>query len=120
MCSMTRATTAILLAAAALAACDYLPTGYTEIRLILENPTQFEGKEVKVRGTVVDVMKIPILEIRVFMLSDGTGQIPIQTTGSVPAAKQNVSLKGRVESTAIIGGQSLGLRIMEIDRLQTR
>ena len=117
---MRRATVVLLSALTFLAACDYLPFDYTEIRLILENPTQFEGKEVKVRGAVVDVLKIPILEIRVFMLDDGTAQMPIQTSGPVPGLKQNVHLKGRVESTAIIGGKSLGLRVMEVERLQTR
>ena len=53
-------------------------------------------------------------------VNDGTGQIPVQTSSPVPGFKQNVSLKGRVESTAIIGGQSFGLRIMEVERLQTR
>ena len=97
--------------------CDQLPFGYTELRAIAENPAQFEGKEVKVRGTVVDVVKLPILEIRVFVLKDETGQMPVQTTNAVPALNQEVMLKGRVESTAIIGGQSLGLRIMETQRL---
>ena len=117
---MKRATVVIVLAVTFLAACDYLPIGYTEIRSIVANPTQYEGKEVKVRGAVVDVLKVPILEIRVFMLNDGTGQIPIQTSAPVPGINQNVSLKGRLESTVIIGGQSLGLRIMEVERLLVR
>jgi hypothetical protein len=106
-----------LLLATGLAGCDQLPFGYTELRAIAENPARFEGKEVKVKGTVVDVMKLPILEIRVFVLKDATGQMSVQTSNAMPALNQNVVLKGRVESTAIIGGQSLGVRIMETQRL---
>jgi cytochrome c-type biogenesis protein CcmE len=105
--------------ALALAACDQLPFGYTDLRAIEQNPAQYEGKEVKVRGTVVDVLKLPIVDIRVFTLRDETGQLPIHTNGAVPALKQSVAVKGRVESAAIIGGQSLGLRVVEIERLRT-
>jgi len=107
-----------VLAAALLAACDLLPIGYTDIRAIVASPPQFEGREVKIRGTVTDVVKVPLIEIRVFVLDDGTGRIPVQTSGTLPALKQSVSLKGRIESAAIIGGQSLGLRVMETERLR--
>lgn len=106
-----------LLLVTALTGCDQLPFGYTELGAITENPAQFEGKEVKVKGTVVDVTKLPFLEVRMFVLKDDTGQVSVQTTNAVPALNQTVALKGRVESTAIINGQSLGLHIKETKRL---
>ena len=44
-----------------LAGCDYLPFGYTPLKEIVAAPAQFEGREVKVKGRVRDVIKLPIL-----------------------------------------------------------
>ena len=102
-----------------LASCDYWPFGFAPIRDIVNNPANFEGQEVKIAGTVADVVKIPLLEIRVFIVDDGTGQIPVATSGIVPGLRQKVAVRGRVESAAIIGGQSVGLHITELKRLPT-
>ncbi len=106
-----------LLAAALLAGCDYLPFGYTPIKAIVAAPTSFEGKEVKLKGRVKDITKLPIVDLKSFMLQDGTGEISVTTRGNLPAVSDNVALKGTVTSMAIIGGQSMGLHVKEIKRL---
>ena len=108
---------AALLAALALAGCDYLPFGYTPIKDIVAAPATFEGKEVKLKGTVRDAVKLPILG-QVFTLHDEGGEIAVTTRGALPAAGAEVAVKGTVKSAVIIGGQSLGLRVEESQRLR--
>lgn len=101
---------------AALAGCASLPFGYTQIREITAAPASFEGKEIKIKGKVKSLTKIPLLEIGMFTLDDGTGEILVIPTGTVPAEQASVAISGRVESLAIIGGKSIGLHIKETGR----
>jgi len=106
-----------LLAAIALAGCDYLPFGYTPIKDILAAPASFEGKEVKLKGKVKDIIKLPILNVKMYTLQDETGEIGITTLGELPAADGTVALKGTVKSAVIVSGQSLGAHVEETKRL---
>ena len=108
-----------LLAAICLAGCDYLPFGFTKIGEITAKAPQFEGREVKVRGKVSDVSKIPLLNIKSYALQDDTGTITVITTGTLPVMGQKMGLRGVVESMLIVGGQSYGLTLKEIARLPT-
>jgi len=114
---MNNRTWVVLLAALALAGCDYLPFGYTPVRDIVAAPANFEGKEVKLRGTVRDVTKLPVLNVKMYTLSDDTAEITIATEGNLPAVNDRIALKGIVKSALILGGQSLGLRVEETKRL---
>ncbi|HSN40390.1 MAG TPA: hypothetical protein VLT92_09360 [Burkholderiales bacterium] len=107
----------MVLVVLALAGCDYLPFGYTPVKDILSAPANFEGKEVKLKGTVREVTKLPILNVRSYTLQDDTGEIEVVTEGNLPSVKDRVALRGTVKSAAIIGGQSLGLRVEEVKRL---
>lgn len=99
-----------------LGGCNYLPLGTTPIKDIVAAPASFEGKEVKLRGTVREVTKIPFLDLRQYTLDDGSGEITVVAAGDLPAEKTALLVTGKVESTAIIGGQSLGLHLREIER----
>lgn len=98
--------------------CAYLPVGYTPIKEIADAPANFDGKEVKVKGTVKDLTKIPFLDIKQYVLDDGTGEILVITDGTLPAQKENVVVRGKVESAVIVRGQAVGLHIREIERLR--
>jgi hypothetical protein len=100
-----------------LAACDYLPFGYTPIGEILKSPGSFEGEPVRVRGEVVEITKIPFIESRSYLLRDGSGEILVVTEGSLPALHKTIAVKAQVKTMAIIGEQSFGLRLSEIKRL---
>jgi len=106
-----------LLAAITFGGCDYLPFGYTPVKNILSAPASFEGKEVKLKGKVKDIIKLPFLDVKMYSLADETGEIGITTDGNLPAANETVAIKGTVRSTVIIGGRSLGVRVQEIKRL---
>lgn len=99
-----------------LSGCDYLPFGQTPIKEIVTAPGQFEGKEVRIQGRVKDVTKIPLIDLGMYLLDDGSGEVTVIAHDSLPAVNDNVNVRGIVESAAIVGGQSLGLRVKEIKR----
>jgi cytochrome c-type biogenesis protein CcmE len=120
-CGMTlRSVTVALSVACAvvLAGCDYLPFGYTPVKDITAAPANFEGKEVKLKGKVRDVIKLPIVDLKAYTLQDESGEITVTTHGALPSANAEVALKGIVKSAVIIGGHSLGLRVEETKRLR--
>jgi len=117
MIGKIRAISIALLAAFMVAGCDYLPFGYTPVKDIVSAPAGFEGKEVKLKGRVKDITKLPFLNLKMYTLQDETGEIGITTQGDLPAANESIALKGTVRSAVIIGGQSLGLRVEETRRL---
>lgn len=112
-----RALAALVLGVGLLAGCDSLPFGYTPIKDIVAAPANFEGKEVRVRGTVKDVTRIPLVNLQSFVLQEEGAEISVVTEGELPAKGERVATRGTVTSAAIIGGQSLGLKIRERERL---
>lgn len=106
----------VFLAALLLSGCDYLPFGQTPVREIVAAPAQFEGKEVRIRGKVKDVTKVPLIDLSMYIVDDGSGEITVMAQDKLPAMGDTVNVKGVVESAAIIGGQSIGLRIKETKR----
>lgn len=101
-------------AALTLAGCDYF--GFTPIREILDKPAQFEGQEVKVKGKATRVTKI--LAMSGYNLRDETGEITVITDGKLPAENDEVAVRGRVKSAVIMGGNAIGLRLEETQRLR--
>jgi len=110
-------TGAILAGLLLLSGCDYLPFGLTPVKEIVTSPAQFEGKEIRVKGKVKDITKVPLIDLRLYVLDDGSGEVNVVTQNALPAVNETVTVKGVVESAAILGGQSLGLRIRETKRL---
>lgn len=99
-----------------LSGCNYLPFGQTPVKEILAAPAQFEGKEVRVKGKVKEITKIPLVDLNLYVVDDGSGEVMVIAHDKLPAVNDTVSVSGVVESAAIIGGQSLGLRIKETKR----
>lgn len=100
--------------AALLAGCDYF--GFTSVQEILDKPAQFEGQEVKVKGKVTRVAKI--LAMSGYNLRDATGEITVITYGKLPAENDEVAIRGKVKSAVIVGGNAIGLRVEETQRLR--
>jgi hypothetical protein len=100
-----------------LAGCQYLPYGYTKLGEITAAPAQFEGKEVKVKGTVAQVTKIPLIELKTYRLRDDTGEVVVRTEGALPAEGETVAIRAVASNAAIIAGESLGLSLKEVERL---
>ena len=113
---MKRIWTVAILLGLLLSGCDYLPFGQTPVKEIVAAPAQFEGKEVRVRGKVKDVTKIPLINLSMYTVDDGSGEIIVMAQDKLPAMDETVNVRGVVESAAILGGQSIGLRIKETKR----
>jgi hypothetical protein len=97
--------------------CDYLPLGTVSIQEILSSPTKYDGKEVKVKGVVSDVTKIPLVGVRFYVLSDEGRQILVVPRESVPESRSRVTVIGVVRNIAIIAGESVGPHLEEVRRL---
>jgi hypothetical protein len=100
----------------AVAGCAAVGIGVTSVSEIRRSPASFEGKEVTVRGTVNEVTKLPIVEVKSYTVLDSTGEIRVTTRGVAPAKGERVVVRGVVSSTAIVGGHSLGMHLSERER----
>lgn len=93
--------------------CDSLSFGTTAIREIVAAPGQFDGKEVKVKGTASAVTRLPLVDVRMYLLRDDSGEITVIARDQLPAENAKVVVRGTVRTAAILGGQPIGLRIEE-------
>lgn len=106
-----------LLLGAALAACTALGIGVTPIGDIVANPSRFDNAEVRVKGRVTNINKVPLLGLKLYTLRDDTGEITVVAAGdTLPALDSRVAIRARVETAAIVQGEALGLRLTEVER----
>ena len=112
-----RSTLPALAAALALAAgCAQMGIGVTNVADIKRSPASYEGKEVVIKGTVRDVTKLPIVELKSYVLADASGEMTVTTKGVPPAKGDKLIVRGQVASAAIVGGHSFGLHLGERER----
>lgn len=98
--------------------CASLPLGFTEVREIKAAPASFEGKEVKLKGRLKVLAKVPLIEVALYSLDDGTGEIMVvPAEKSLPVDQGTIAISGVVESMAIVGGSSLGLHVKDARKL---
>ena len=116
MNARSRHTLAGLAAAVLLAACAQIGIGTTNVADIKRSPASFEGKEVVVKGTVREVTKLPIVELKSYVIADSTGEMTVTTKSAPPAKGDKLIVRGEVASAAIVGGHSFGLHLAERDR----
>lgn len=102
-----------LLVLALLSACDRFGFGYTPIGDIVQKAGSYEGKTVKVRGKVGDVVQLPVGSVRYYMLREGDAELMVVPAENMPAMGEQVSVVGTVSSLAIVGGTSIGLLLTE-------
>jgi hypothetical protein len=101
----------------ALSGCDYFL--YTSIKDIVATPLKFEGSEVKIKGTVVGVVQLPLLDTKAYTLQDGDAKIVVVVSqGQLPAVNDIVKLKGTVRSTMIVNDKAVGQRVEETQRIK--
>ncbi len=65
----------------------------TKIKDILDNPRNFENKEVTIYGTVTDAASMLI--VKYFEVQDDTGKIKVVTQRTLPAKGEKVKVTGR-------------------------
>ena len=109
----------LALAMVLVAGCGHLGIGVTPVADIKRNPTAYEGKEVVIKGTVREVTKLPIVELKTYVIADSTGEMRVTTKSTPPAKGERLIVRGEVSSAAIVGGHSFGLHLGERERTGT-
>lgn len=77
----------------------------TSIKDILENPAAYEGRTVKLEGTVTDATNI--LVVKFYHLEDATGRIVVVAHKAVPLRGARVSVAGTVHQAFAVGDETL-------------
>lgn len=84
------------------------------------NPGKYENKTIKINGIVRDAsgVNIPILGVRggCYKIDDGTGSIWVCSDEGVPTRGAQLSVKGKLQTGAVIRGRNYGLVIVEKSR----
>ena len=93
--------------------CDRLPFGYLSVSEVVQKAGAYEGKTVKVKGAVSDVVQLPFVAFRYYVIKQGDAEIVVFPSGNVPAKGDQVSVIGTVSSLAVVGDTSIGLHIIE-------
>ena len=105
-----------VLALAVMTSCDRLGIGFVKIGDLLAKPESYSGQEVRIHGTVSDVLKIPLVATSLYSVNDGTGGIVVATDRGAPLSGSQVRAKGVLDTVASLGGQNIGLHLREIER----
>lgn len=98
-----------LLIASLLTACNL---GSTSIETILNNPKDYEGKTVTVRGKVSNAVNV-FGAVKFFTIDDGTGSIQVQPKDATPEEGSTVSVKGKVKQLIKIADEELTVIVEE-------
>ncbi len=78
------------------------------------NPARYYDKTVSVSGVVTSSWGVPLVPLKVYKVDDGTGEVTVLSQHDrVPPRGTRVRVRGKVKDVAIVGGQSIGLHIIE-------
>lgn len=77
----------------------------TPISRILENPRDYNSKQVAVSGEVTEVFSFFVLKY--FVVKDKTGEIVVVTQRPLPQKGKKIRVKGTVEEAFSIGDRQL-------------
>jgi hypothetical protein len=88
----------------------------TKIGDIMASPTQYEGKEVHIQGTVGETLWFAAINKGAYQIGDGSGTIWVVAIQPPPQKGTNASAKGTVSTAIKIGDRSLGTVITESQR----
>jgi hypothetical protein len=80
------------------------------------DPGRYQNHTVTLDGVVTSSWGVPLVPFRLYRIDDGTGEVTVvSSSGRVPNRGSRVSVTGRVEEFATLGGQSIGLHIQQRD-----
>jgi hypothetical protein len=95
--------------------CEYMGVANTRIADVLARPTTYLGREVVLKGPVVQSLKLgPV--VNSYWVSDGTGQIRISAADTVALPGRQVIVRGTVDCLAFVMGEPFGVYVREIRR----
>ncbi len=85
------------------------------IAQIQTNPAKYYNKSVTVSGTVTSSWNIPLVPFHFYRINDGSdGDLTVMSNRPlVPPNGARVSVRGKINNVAMLGGRSLGLHLVE-------
>ena len=102
-----------------------LATGYpvlageiTPIQEINTAPVNFDGKEVMLRGIPKNPTRLPLVNLKAYVLEDSSGEITVLTELDLPKMNEEITIRAKVKSLAIVKGDALGLTVTELERYE--
>lgn len=102
----------VLLLNALILSCDTIST--TQIKKIIENPRDYDGKTVSVSGEVADVFSV--FFIKGFVVKDATGEILVVTERLLPKKGTQIKVRGVVREAFSIGDQQIIVLVEASDK----
>ncbi len=101
----------LLLSAIVLALVTLSGCATTNINHILADPHHYRNREVRVEGTVTNV--VGALNTGLYQIDDGTGKIYVLSGRGIPAKGARVKVSGNVTEGINVMGRSWGTTIRE-------
>lgn len=93
---------------------------HPRIAEIQNNPARYHNRTVNIDGIVTTSWGLPLVPFKMYKVDDGTGEVTVLSqNGRTPTRGSHVSVKGRVNDVAVLGGRALGLHLNE-ERLNVR
>ncbi len=92
--------------------------GITTIHQINASPANFDGRTVQLQGITKKPTRIPIIDLKAYVLEDNTGEIIILTNDNLPEMGQMITVRVHIENLAIINGEALGTTVVELHRFK--
>lgn len=80
------------------------------------SPVDFDGKEVRLKGIAQNPTRLPLIDLKSYVLKDTSGEIMILTESDLPKMNEEITIRVRIKSVAIIRGEALGLTALELER----
>ncbi len=85
---------------------------HAEIEKVLSNPRAYEGKVITIEGEVTDRTAF-FSALKFFKVKDKTGEITVVTKRTLPALKETVRVKGRIDEVFSVGDLRLIVLVEE-------
>ena len=82
------------------------------------SPANFDDKEVKLRGIPKNPTRLPLVNFKFYILEDSSGEITVLTELDLPKMNEEVTIRVKIKSLAIINGEALGLTVTELERYE--
>ncbi|HDQ00680.1 MAG TPA: hypothetical protein ENN22_16065 [bacterium] len=90
----------------------------TRISEIKQSPRRFHDKTVTISGKVGNVISLPILNVGIYEIDDGTGNLWVKPKDKTPFEGERVTVTGRIKVGLTISGRSFGIILIESDQDQ--
>ncbi|PSJ16626.1 hypothetical protein [Nitrosomonas supralitoralis] len=92
--------------------------GITLIQEINSAPANFDGKEVTLKGIPKDPTRMPLVDLKIYVLKDSSDEITVLTEFDLPKMGEEITIRAKVRTLAIFKGEAVGLTVTEVERYE--